>query len=136
LTVARRGLRVRLSAKYATLAAVIFALEVLIAVYLHDAFVRPLVGDALVVVLVYAAVLAVVELPAIPVVLGAFVFACAIEVGQYFELVKLLHLQQYTLARVVIGTSYDARDFAAYATGASLVVAAVLARSRFTSVRR
>lgn len=115
--------RFRFSTRYAALALAMFATEVAIACFVHDAFVRPLVGDALVVVLVYATVLSLFELPPLPTALGAFVFACAVEIGQYFELVKLLGLERVALARVVIGTAYDPHDFIAYATGAALLIA-------------
>lgn len=108
----------------------VFATEVAIACFVHDTFVRPLVGDALVVVLVHAAVSSLFDLPPIPTALGAFGFACAVEVGQYFELVKLLGLERVALARVVIGTAYDRRDFIAYAAGASLLIASERLRRR------
>jgi hypothetical protein len=115
-------MRLRFSMSYAALALVTFATEVAIACFVHDDFVRPLVGDALVVVLVHATVLSLFDFPPLPTALGAFAFACAVEIGQYFDLVKLLGLERVALARVVIGTAYDPRDFIAYATGAALLI--------------
>lgn len=111
----------RFSARYFALACALFAIEVVIALYFHDAFVRPFVGDALVVVLIYCALLSLVELPRTAAALGVFAFACALEVGQAFDLVDRLHVRAHWL-RVVIGTAYDARDFWAYAAGTALTL--------------
>lgn len=100
----------------------IFLLEVLIARFAHDDVVRPLLGDVLVIALIYCVVRGVLALPVRWTVLGVFLFACAIELGQAIQLVARLGLEHNRLARIVIGTSYDPRDFAAYALGAVLVL--------------
>lgn len=124
--------KLRLSKTYLALAVALFGIEVLIALFFHDAFVRPILGDVLVVALVYTSVLTVVELRPLPAALGVLVFACAVELAQYARLVDHLGLRQNAVARVVIGTSYDPRDFLAYAAGA----AAVLVAERLFGARR
>ena len=101
----------------------IFLIEVLIARFAHDTVVRPLLGDVLVIALIYCVVRGVLALPVRGTVLGVFLFACAIELGQAVQLVTRLGLEHNQLARIVVGTSYDPRDFAAYALGALLVLA-------------
>ena len=115
--------RARLSFAYLASALAIFAVEVLIARFAHDDVVRPLLGDVLVIALIYCAVRGVLAFPVRWTVLGVFLFACAIELGQAIQLVARLGLEHNRLARIVIGTSYDPRDFAAYALGAALVLA-------------
>ena len=44
-------------------------------------------------------------------------FSFAIEIGQYFNLVKLLGLEHSELARVVIGTGFAWGDMLAYTLG-------------------
>ncbi len=117
---ARRTLR--LSKPYLLLTVLLFATEVLIAVAVHDSFVRPIVGDVLVVVLIYTALRSVLALRPVPTAIGVFVFACMVEGAQYARVVDVLGLRHNEIARVVIGTSYDPRDFLAYAAGALLVV--------------
>ena len=113
----------RLSKAYLALAVILFGIEVFIALAVHDAFVRPILGDVLVVALIYAAVRSVLEVPTLPTAAGVFLFACAVECAQYAHLVDRLGLRDNAVARVVIGTSYDPRDFLAYAVGAVAVVA-------------
>jgi len=105
---------------YAFAAATVFALELIIALFVHDAVIRPYVGDALAVVLVYLAI----RIFAVPVrtaVVAAFLIACTIEIGQYFHLIDRLGLRGQMWARFLLGGSFDPRDFAAYGLGAAMV---------------
>lgn len=69
---------------------VIFCIEVFIALYIRDSFIRPYMGDALVVVLVYSFVRIFIPtgVPRLP--FYVFLFACFVEVLQYFQLVETL----------------------------------------------
>ena len=108
--------------KYFLLALLIFILEVLIALYVHDRFVRPYVGDVLVVILLYCFAKAFLNLRALHLALGVLAFSFAIEIMQFFEVVELLGLGSNQLARVVIGTSFAWEDFLAYTAGILVVI--------------
>jgi hypothetical protein len=95
----------------------VFVIEVVIALFAHDRFIRPLVGDALVVGLIYLALRAVTPLRVAPAVAIAMGVAFSVEVAQAFNLIGVLGLSDNGFARVVLGASYDLRDFAAYAAG-------------------
>jgi Protein of unknown function (DUF2809) len=104
----------------------------LIALEVHDQFVRPFIGDVLVVVLIYCAVRALFAVPVAPALVGVFAFACAIEVSQYFELVKRLHVEHNPVLRVALGTHFDLLDFVAYALGALITwLVERLSKTRF-----
>ena len=105
----------------ATIAAL--GIEIAIARFVHDDFVRPYFGDSLAVVAVYLALRAVTPLRVVMAVAIAFAFACAIEVGQFFHLVDLLGLGTNRVARIVLGTTFAPTDFVAYAGGAVCVLA-------------
>lgn len=119
---------IRPRGEYALAATALFLVEAAIALRVDDAFVRPLVGDALVVALVYCAMRAMTPLRVVPAVAMAFALACSVEIGQAFALVDRLGLGGNAVARVVLGTSYDLRDFAAYALGALATLAVERAR--------
>jgi hypothetical protein len=112
----------RLSRRYLLLALGVFGIELFIALFVHDRFIRPFVGDVLVVVLVYCVVRAVLPSPPLPTALGVFAFACAVELAQYFQLVARLSLEHNVILRTVIGTQADPLDLLAYALGTLSIV--------------
>ena len=92
---------------YAICFAGLFVVETLIALFVRDAFIRPYMGDVLVVILIYCFVRMFITRPLRWLPLWIFLFACCIETLQYLQLVTLLGLQNCTLARVVLGTSFS-----------------------------
>jgi hypothetical protein len=113
----------RCHAGYAAAAVAILLVEILIALFVHDAVIRPHGGDVLAVVLVYLGLRAVTRLTIVPAAITAFAIALAIEIGQLFDLVDLLGLGGNRIARTVLGTGFDLYDILAYAAGALLSVA-------------
>ena len=112
----------RFHSAHAGIAALLFIVELSIALFVDDAFVRPYLGDVLVIPLVYCAIATFVEVR--PTLLGAavFAFACAVEVSQRHDLVTALGLEESRVARTVLGTAYSPLDLVAYAVGAALTV--------------
>lgn len=108
--------------KYSLLTLLLFGIEVLIALYLHDRIIRPYIGDLLVVILIYCFVKAVVNTPLLATALGVLLFAYAVETLQYFHVVELLGLGHSKLARVIIGSSFEWMDMLAYTLGIGFVL--------------
>lgn len=108
----------------------LFIVELSIALFVDDAFVRPYLGDVLVIPLVYCSVATFFEVR--PVLLGVavFGFACAVELGQHANLIALLGLAENRIARTVLGTSYSTLDLIAYAVGGALTVGVHLGAQR------
>lgn len=96
---------------------VLFVIEVLIAVYVHDNFVRPYVGDYLVVMLLYCGVRTLINASPLKIALAVLLFAYFIELLQYFHLVDRLGLAGNTVARTVIGYGFEWLDLLAYTLG-------------------
>jgi len=95
----------------------LFLTEVLIALYVHDDFIRPFFGDVLVVILMYCFLMSFFRVSKIKMAVFVLLFAFSIELGQYCDLISILHLQNSKLARVVIGTSFAVEDLVCYVTG-------------------
>jgi len=100
----------------------IFLMEVLIALFVNDSFVRPYLGDVLVVILIYCFIKAFLNLPVLPVALFVLVFAFTVEFLQFLNIVEKLHLEKSKIARTVIGTSFSWIDLLTYIIGISIVV--------------
>lgn len=116
----------RLNYAIATLA--IFLIEVLIARYVRDAFIRPYGGDVLAVALVYMGLRAVTTLQVRPAILIALAIAFGVEVAQALDLITALGLEDNKLFRTVLGTSFSWGDMAAYVAGAMMVLIVEQAR--------
>lgn len=116
------ALMLKFSLKYFLLALALFIVEVLIALYVHDSFIRPYVGDYLVVIFIYCVVRSIYQAPVKRVALGVLIFSYLIEIGQYFNLVGMLGLQHNKAARIIIGTSFAWSDLIAYTLGILTVV--------------
>ena len=112
----------RFNLKYFLLSLLLFTTEIAIALFLHDEFIRPYVGDYLVVILLYCMIRTIYQAPTIKVAIVVLIFSYLIETGQYFHLVNLLGLQHNKLARIVIGTSFAWSDIIAYTLGILTVI--------------
>ena len=101
---------------YAASAAALFALEVLIALYVHDALIRPFGGDILVTVLLCcvgrAAFLD--RLPHLP--LWVFLLALAVELLQAAGIASLIP-EGLSWLRTVVGSVFSWWDIVCYALG-------------------
>lgn len=112
----------RFDKKSFLIAVVIFIIEVLIALYLTDNFIRPYVGDVLVVILIYYFVKAFVHIGIWPLAIATLLFSYLIETLQYFQFVKLIGLGDNKLANIVIGNYFAWEDMIAYTIGITIVV--------------
>ena len=108
--------------KYLLLAAIVFFTEIFIALFVTDTLVRPFVGDVLVVILIYCAARIFLKVNYWHAALAVLIFACAIEVLQYFDYVKLLGLEQNRVLSVALGRTFEWLDFAAYLAGFLLII--------------
>lgn len=103
--------------KYFLLALILFIAEVLIALLVHDNFIRPYVGDYLVVMLVYCAVKSIIKAAPVKVAIGVLLFSFTIEVLQYFRIVDRLGLSGNAIAKTVIGYGFEWWDLLTYTLG-------------------
>jgi hypothetical protein len=99
----------------------LLAVEVAIALFVRDRFVRPLVGDMLVVILLYCLLQAIFLVRPAAGALGVFLFACLIEGLQAMSYAAWLGVDHIGWARVVLGTTFSWMDLVAYAVGCALL---------------
>ena len=116
------GIRTRLL--YGAAFCILLAVEVYIALFVRDSFIRPYGGDILVTVLICCFLR--VFLPEKPHLLPVFVFlfAAAVEVGQYFDFVSRIGLGGSRFFRILLGSTFSPADILCYLTGCILFTAA------------
>ena len=105
---------------YAIAFLVLVITEILIALFVRDDFIRPYGGDILVTVLICAAVRIVFPTGVRLLPLWVFLFAAAVEIGQYFAFVTLLGLGNIAFFRILLGSTFSVADLLCYAAGCVL----------------
>lgn len=95
----------------------LLAVEVGIALFVNDAFVRPYVGDMLVTLLLCCLCRVIIpdKVRLLPVYV--FVFAACVEIGQYFDVVALLGLADNRIISIALGRTFSWMDLVCYAVG-------------------
>ena len=107
---------------YAVLFAFILLIELYIGFFIHDRVIRPYIGDLLVIILIYSFLRIFISKSYFIVALSTFIFACFVELAQYFNLISLLGLEKNRIASVVIGTSFSWIDILAYFGGFLMII--------------
>ena len=92
-------------------------IEVMIALFIHDRFIRPYIGDILVVVVIacFMRICLPDGVKLLP--LYIFAFAAGIEVLQYFDFVTMLGWGSSKIASIALGSTFDIVDIVCYAIG-------------------
>ncbi|MEO0432641.1 MAG: DUF2809 domain-containing protein [Cyanobacteria bacterium J06656_5] len=114
----------RFNAYYFYWSAILLITEIYIGVFVKDDFVRPYMGDFLVVILIYTFVRAFFKYSIINTAIGVLLFSFLVEILQYFKIVEILGLGSSQLARTIIGTTFVWEDFIAYSLGIVTVLGA------------
>lgn len=107
---------------FAVLTILLLFTEVMIALFVHDKFIRPYVGDVLVVICIYTFVRIFIPekfrwLPA-----AIFVFASLVELVQLFNIVDLLGLGDIVFLKILVGSVFDIKDIICYAIGCEILM--------------
>lgn len=92
-------------------------IEILIAVFIHDNFIRPYVGDILVIITIYFSVKIFYTKKTNVMPIYIFLFATFVEGLQYINIVSLLSLQNNKILSIIIGSTFDIKDIICYGIG-------------------
>ncbi len=110
--------------KYILLFFGFLVIEVLIALFVRDGFIRPYVGDMLVTVVICLFLRGFTPLKTKLLPLYVFIFAAAVEIGQYFDFVALLGLDGNRFLSVLLGRTFSFADIVCYGVGCVVFFAA------------
>ena len=107
-------------------------IEVLIALFIHDQFIRPYVGDILVVIAIYFFARIFIPQGAKWLPLYVFLFAAAVEVSQYFQLADRLGFGDNVFLRTLMGTVFDVKDIICYGIGCILIALGITIKKKWS----
>ena len=100
----------------------VFITEILIALFVRDNFIRPYVGDMLVTVLICCFVRFFIPEKFRIAPLLVFLFSLLVEIGQYFDFVKLLGLDKSLFVSTLLGRTFSVADIICYGLGCAVFV--------------
>lgn len=112
-----RLFKIQFHTTYLIIAAVLFSIEVLIAVTLDSGFIRHTFGDYLIVMLMYCFIKSITNLSVNTSALLTLFIAFSVELLQLTPILEIANLNQYKLARIVFGTTFSVSDLVAYSAG-------------------
>ena len=116
-------MRIKLQRKPLVVFYLLLAIEISIALFVHDGIIRPFVGDMLVIWLMVYFFRSFVHIKKQAwFIIGVWLFACLVEVAQYFHVLQRLNLQGNRLLFIVFGTTFDWLDIGAYTLGAGFLL--------------
>ncbi len=103
----------------------IFLLVVLIYIALNvkDQFVRPFLGDVLVVIWLFYTLKAFLNTSTPRLAFSVLVIAYLVEFSQYIKIIHWFGLEDVKLVRIVLGATFDINDLGAYTIGWLLILA-------------
>ena len=105
---------------YALMFITLLCVEICIALFVHDDFVRPYVGDALVTVLICCLCRIVIpnRVPALPAYV--FVFSTLVEMAQYVDIVGFLGWGNNAFLSTFVGRTFSWVDILCYGVGCAV----------------
>lgn len=107
--------------KYLITFTILLCIEILIAICVHDTFIRLYVGDVLVVVVLYCIVRVIIPDKYRLMPFWIFVFAAFIECLQYLKWVERFGIENNAFLRILMGATFDWKDIVCYGIGCILL---------------
>ncbi|MBD0830568.1 ribosomal maturation YjgA family protein [Aestuariibaculum sediminum] len=115
-------MKVSFNKTYFVLATTLLVVEIAIALFLKTGFIRHTFGDYLVVILIYCSIKTIVNAKPIKTAITTLIFAFIVELLQLTPLLEFLNLQNNTLAKIIVGTTFNISDLGAYVLGIITVI--------------
>ena len=121
---------------YAVATLLLLLTEVFIALYVHDDFIRPYVGDVLVVIVIYTFIRMIIPEKCRLLPLYIFIFAAGVELLQLAKIVEILGVEDNTFLKTLIGSVFDVKDIVCYAVGCVILGVYEWRRTRKDTARK
>jgi len=103
--------------KYFLISILLLVVEILIALFANDNFIRPIFGDYLAVIFLIYLFAAFLNFSKINLAIATLLIAYILEGLQYIQFLKLLGLEKCKILNIVVGNSFSWTDLLAYTLG-------------------
>jgi len=101
---------------------VLFTIEILITIYLKKGFIRFVLGDFLVVIMLYYFLNSFLNIKSLKIALMVLLFSYLIEYLQLINILDILNLQNNITLKIVFGTTFSIGDLISYTLGICTVL--------------
>ena len=99
----------------------LLGVEILIALFVQDDFIRPYIGDMLAVIVLYSLIRIFVPNGVRLLPRYIFVFAAFVEQMQLFDFVRIFGMENNRFMRILIGSVFDIKDMICYGVSCVLL---------------
>ncbi|PWI31706.1 DUF2809 domain-containing protein [Flavobacteriaceae bacterium LYZ1037] len=110
-------MKLQFNKTYFILFVLLFITEALIAIYLKTGFIRHTFGDFLIVLLMYCFIKSFLSIKPLIAAISVLIISFSIEFLQMGNLLYHLNLQNNTIAKLVLGSTFQTSDLVAYTLG-------------------
>ncbi|GAA4070600.1 hypothetical protein GCM10022389_14760 [Flavobacterium cheonanense] len=108
--------------KYLLVSCVILIIEITIALFVNDKFIRPIFGDYLASILVFYFLATFLKTDLNKIAILSLLISYTIEFLQYLDILELLQLDKIKILNILLGNSFSWTDMLAYTLGIMSVV--------------
>lgn len=108
--------------KYLIISCSILLIEITIALFINDQFIRPIFGDYLASILVFYLLATFLKIDLNKIAILSLFISYTIEFLQYINILELLHLDKIKILNILLGNSFSWTDMLAYTLGIMTVV--------------
>ncbi len=115
-------MKLKFNIKYFIIFVVLLLIEVLIASFIKEGFIRSVFGDYLVVILLYCFIKSFIKVKSIYVAISVLILAYCIELLQLTNLLEVLYLKEYKAANLILGNTFQFEDLIAYTLGIATIL--------------
>ena len=102
---------------YLVISILLLIVEIIIAIFVNDQFIRPIFGDYLASILLFYMITTFSKLSENKIALITLLISYTIEILQYIHILELLHLDKIKILNIVLGNSFSWTDMLAYTLG-------------------
>lgn len=103
--------------KYLIISCSILLIEITIAMFVNDQFIRPIFGDYLASILVFYLLATFLKTDLNKIAILSLFISYTIEFLQYINILELLHLDKIKILNILLGNSFSWTDMLAYTLG-------------------
>ena len=107
-------------------------IETGIAIWVKDDFIRPYLGDFLVVILIYCFLMFLWRISVLKGLLIVLIFSFTVEFSQLINIAKVLQYQPPEIVMIVLGSSFSLLDLLAYSLGILFCLVTEIIQTRRT----